>query len=146
MFNIKRIVIAVLALHMVHHHADAQSENRLNDYLFKNRILLIKATGTDTVSLVDKLNQNNDDLIARKLLVFLVDGNRVSGLYTPEGEMLVLTQAQLASLTDDNSVFLIGLDGGLKSAYPDLNVDAIFTEIDGMPMRRYEISNASDPN
>ena len=38
-----------------------------------------------------------------------------------------------------SKVILIGKDGGIKSRFDRLDLEAIFSDIDAMPMRQYEM-------
>ena len=54
-------------------------------------------------------------------------------------EFLSNTRARLGPRYD--KVILIGKDGGIKSRSNHLDLEAIFSEIDAMPMRQYEMQN-----
>ena len=48
-------------------------------------------------------------------------------------------------ITFNHSLFLIGKDGLVKKSYPfKINLEKIFSDVDKMPMRKYEIQMRKD--
>jgi hypothetical protein len=139
-FKTPNVVITALALLIaVHVSAIAESKNTLNDYWFSKRVVLVKTTALDAKALSSLLHEYSFELSDRRLVVFSIINEEVEGLFTPKNETLELSETQLKSLDAQNSVFLIGLDGSLKSSYQSLELDKIFADIDRMPMRRSEL-------
>ncbi|MFD1315410.1 DUF4174 domain-containing protein [Namhaeicola litoreus] len=119
----------------------------LNNYLWKNRVLLIISQDTNSGEFKEQmtiLKANKDDLEERKLVVLSVlpqafslgldelstweKGNEVFSRYNPKEESF--------------KVLLIGLDGGVKiSQNKPMMMDTLKQTIDRMPMRKSEIEN-----
>lgn len=116
----------------------------LDDYRWKNRLLLLVDATRDTDALKSQLNEltsNKEALRERDLLIFLLTPNAV---YTSDGNPSKLKAKTIYGSFDIPSGFagtlLIGKDGGakLKEAF-EVSAQEIFDLIDSMPMRRREM-------
>ncbi|MGB6152689.1 MAG: DUF4174 domain-containing protein [Pricia sp.] len=116
----------------------------LDDYQWKNRILLLVDETADTYALTSQLavlNADKEELADRDLLVFRVTPNAV---FASDATMTQLNPKELYAdydLKEDfKGVVLLGKDGGVKMREPfEVKAQRIFALIDGMPMRRREI-------
>lgn len=119
--------------------------NTLSQQRWKNRIVIFKTSQEEINAKAATLNQNSAALTERKLLIFAVSDDKTL-VFTKQGEFsettLVSLQEATSRLRNQNCI-LIGLDGGTKQIYEDLALKQIFADIDGMPMRRSELSNKS---
>ena len=104
----------------------------LNQYLWKNRIILTFADDEDHPDLIKlkaEMKENNCEILNRDLLHFHFSNDGKIGNHTT---------------TNDQSfrILLIGKDGGIKY---DLNRSIflihLFELIDSMPMRQYEMQH-----
>jgi len=120
----------------------------LDDYQWKNRILLLVDESAYTNALTSQLATLNADkkgLAERDLLVFRVTPDAV---FTSDATMTQLNPKALYAdydlKADFKGVVLLGKDGGVKMREPyEVKTQRIFALIDGMPMRRREIREST---
>jgi hypothetical protein len=121
--------------------ANGADMNKLGDYQWNNRLILIHAeeNSGDEVETLRKAQVGIDD---RDLIWFVNTG---SGLVSNQAAVSSRLESEVTGLLEENRlngrVLLIGKDGGIKSRESDLNLDAIFRRIDAMPMRAREMRN-----
>jgi len=128
------------------HTIKAQS---LDDYQWKNRILLLVDKSADTNALTSQLavlNADKKGLAERGLIVFRVTPNAV---FSSDGTMTKLNPQKLYGNfnleANFKGIVLLGKDGGVKMRDPfEVTRQRIFTLIDGMPMRKSEIRNSGE--
>ena len=113
--------------------------NNLGDYQWKNRLILVQAA-SETEGAVQTLKDAHAGIDDRDIIWFV-----------NTGEVLVSNQAKVSGCVEqdinelfakdppEDKVLLIGKDGGMKSREPGLDLDAIFRQIDAMPMRIREM-------
>ena len=123
------------------HQMNAQN---LNDYRWKNRVLILTDVAVDTEALKSQLQAFTADeeaLADRDLIIFLVTQNGVSDSNGKPSEMnAARLRKNLEIQNDFRGTVLIGKDGGVKMKKEfQVDPETIFTLIDGMPMRRAEI-------
>jgi hypothetical protein len=113
-----------------------QLEN-LSSLKWQHRIVVFNEPENQADALrVIKAQKNNIE--TRDIVWFMFSGDAVESNYV--GEMAggfadhIRDQYQLSA----GQVILIGKDGGLKSSFDGINLNAIFAAIDVMPMRRQE--------
>ena len=122
--------------------------NRLNDYQWKNRLVLVQAT-SENGSEIETLRSARAEIDDRDIVWFVNTGSDVvSNQKVVSGSLETDIKAVLDESRSYGRVLLIGKDGGIKSRESSLDLDAIFRRIDGMPMRIREMrtnrSSASD--
>ena len=106
--------------------------NELNQYLWKNRIILTFADNEDHADLIKlkvEMNENNCEILNRDLLHFH---------FSNDGKIGNLT------ITNDHSfrILLIGKDGGIKyESNRSVSLIQLFELIDSMPMRQNEMQH-----
>lgn len=116
----------------------------LNDFHWKNRLLLIKAQGQPELNpLMHQINYRQ--LSERKLLIFALIEDKSYQLL-PSGVMQrkpELDVALGARSIPNGSAILVGLDGGAKAEYKitQLSIEQITSTIDAMPMRQNELNS-----
>lgn len=123
----------------------AQGQKSLDEYTWKNRVLLILSSpNTSDVSkkqleLLGPLNSDFDD---RKLMVLQVSDEyyRVLNGKSPNRYLKSQLYNTYNSQGQDFQIVLIGLDGRLKlqQQWP-VKRNELFALIDGMPMRQAEL-------
>jgi hypothetical protein len=115
--------------------------NKLGDYQWKNRLILIHAE-ENSGNEVETLRTAQVGIDDRDLIWFVNTG---SGLVSNQAAVSSRLESEVTGLLEENRlngrVLLIGKDGGIKSRESDLNLDAIFRRIDAMPMRAREMRN-----
>lgn len=114
---------------------------KLSDYQWKNRIIILSDQEPDfsnAKEALETLSAFDKELKERDILIFLHrDGKRYDTNFK-----LVNTAIVKSIQKNFSGYFLIGKDGGIKSRKPyPIDPNAIFTLIDGMPMRRAEIKS-----
>lgn len=135
---------AVVALAMPLIAAAAADDNPLVAERWKTRPIVLVVPGNDDpllqrVQTTLKLTASREAFIDRDMVLYTV----VAGEGRRNGQLLSArrTQAMLKALdipvTAPPTFLLIGKDGGVKMTEgADVNLDAVFAEIDRMPMRR----------
>lgn len=123
------------------HQMNAQN---LDDYRWRNRVLILIDVSVDTEALQSQLQAFTADKEAledRDLIIFLVSENVVYNSNDKPSEMnAARLRKNLGIQHDFRGTVLIGKDGGVKMKKEfQVDPETIFTLIDGMPMRRAEI-------
>ncbi|GMG87643.1 DUF4174 domain-containing protein [Biformimicrobium ophioploci] len=126
-------LIAMLAYAPLSHCAE-----RLSDYQWQHRLLLIRAAGNEQ-PIRAALDANRDAIIERDLVWFLVGPDGIEGSASDTLGAGLLADI-LRTLGDTGGVVLIGKDGQVKARYPQLDLEAVFSRIDSMPMRKREMA------
>ncbi len=119
----------------------------LDDYQWKNRIILLVDASPDTDALQSQLAELTSDKKALKetdILIFRVTQDAV---YAADGSPSKLKAKRIYDDCDLDSDFkgtlLLGKDGGVKLNKPfEVSAQEIFDLIDGMPMRRREMRDS----
>ena len=115
-----------------------ENMRNLAELKWKNRIILIRQSGNPE-KLIATLKQAAVEIDDRDIIWFVLEGKRITSNYLFElsDELLSDIQSRLKSANED--ILLIGKDGGVKARYNRLDLNAIFREIDAMPMRIREM-------
>jgi hypothetical protein len=138
-------VIAVVALSVGGSQNERETTVDLNQYRWKNRLLLLFAPTRDHPrfdSLHGSLMTRKVDVADRDLVVFEV---LESGLSTLDTEPLdpgtaEMLREKFGVAEGSFSVILVGKDGGVKLDHQDhISLEEIFALIDAMPMRQEEM-------
>ena len=112
----------------------------LKEAAWQYRILIVEKTeAAEIESFKDTLSQNAKAIEERRLLVITIFDQNVLA-YT--GQIFEPSHIQAKELTNKlrgKKALLIGLDGGNKAVYDQLDLKTVFAQIDGMPMRRREL-------
>ncbi|MDT0594891.1 DUF4174 domain-containing protein [Glaciecola petra] len=115
----------------------------LNDYLYEYRVVVIQ--GSEQLAL-EWVNQryiaNKAGIIERKIKLLYLTNGKVLDIGEDKQDS-GLTLADVKPRMQDKALILIGLDGGTKSFYERFDLQMIFADIDGMPMRRAQLRRAS---
>ncbi|HSP30605.1 MAG TPA: DUF4174 domain-containing protein [Halomonas sp.] len=134
-------VFLTLMLSLVVLTAYGADMNRLSDYQWKNRVILVQAESGNTDAL-DMLQQAQPELDARDIAWFVKTGSDlVSNQNAVSSSLEKDIKDVLEDSRPDERVLLIGKDGGIKSRESSLDLEAIFSRIDSMPMRVREMRN-----
>lgn len=114
----------------------------LSAYQYQHRVVLIRQTENVKLSaLNEQIKQAQSGITERKLKILLLDDKLVFDITRGQENQVItrLSANELAKRMSDKTVILIGLDGGTKVFYNKVDFNAIFADIDGMPMRRAEL-------
>lgn len=113
--------------------------NRLDDYQWKNRLILVQAA-SENGGEIETLRSARAEIDDRDIVWFVNTGSDVvSNQKAVSGSLESDIKAVLDESRSYGRVLLIGKDGGIKSRESSLDLDAIFRRIDGMPMRIREM-------
>ena len=123
----------------------AQSEGlsmlqSLSSLQWKNRIIVLNEV-EDQVEVLRLLEKKQGEIKERDILWFVLDGYDVLSNYPGEMSSEFASRLRDQYQLNQDQVILIGKDGGLKSSFDGINLNAIFADIDAMPMRRQEMKN-----
>lgn len=119
-----------------------QSHNPLEDYRWKNRILLVSADEKSTDLLQTQLNKfrgEDADFTERKLIVINLNANpgKPSNEKTFDKNSIAAIRKAYDVPQQDFHLVLIGLDGGAKKSWQKpVEPTEIYRLIDAMPMRK----------
>ena len=124
--------------------SDERKLEHISQLVWENRVILIYPG--DEVNL-KKINYEalfkkfNDEIKERDILWFIIKGKEVLTNYpnTLSNDFIVNTKSKFQ--IEKYKILLIGKDGGVKAKGKDLNLDMLFEEVDGMPMRQQEIKS-----
>ena len=107
---------------------------------WKNRIVIINETENekDMLALLDKHAMEIDD---RDIIWFIFKQARVLTNYPGKLSEDFSNRTLERFDTRQSKVILIGKDGGIKSRYYRVDLEAVFSDIDAMPMRQNEMRN-----
>ncbi len=107
---------------------------------WKNRIILINASYNEENYLA-LLKKKSAEINDRHIIWFIINENEV--LTNFEGKLsenFLNNTLMKYGFTEGRSI-LIGKDGGIKSQLKFIDLETIFSKIDAMPMRQYEMKN-----
>lgn len=132
--------------------AGAKSNGQdLNDFKWKNRILIVKTLKSDSEKFDDQLNElknSNEEFNERKLVLFtmkkddfsLIDFTTGESGYS--GKVSESISKNILNQSSGFEIILIGLDGGIKLRQGEILLkEDLFRIIDAMPMRKNEMRN-----
>ena len=110
----------------------------LDSLEWKNRVVVINEIKNEDESL-QLLKAQVDEIDDRDIIWFIMkDDNAVSN-YSGQLSREFVSNMRERLGPVKGKVILIGKDGGIKSQSDYLNLEAIFSEIDAMPMRQLEM-------
>jgi hypothetical protein len=132
------LAILFLAFSTLAHGNESTMLDDLDSLQWKNRIVIINEAENekDILALLDEHTAGIDD---RDIIWFIFKQDSVSSNYP--GKLSDDFSSRTREKYDimRNKVILIGKDGGLKSRYNRFDPGAVFSDIDAMPMRQYEM-------
>lgn len=124
-------------------YARTVTDNPLESYLWKNRVLLLASTEAAGASMAAQLKQARAEIQERDIVWFVLAGE--ARLFTnaqetnPPEFVDSVHRRYFAESNTERSVLLIGKDGGVKETAETLELDRIFARVDAMPMRQAEL-------
>jgi len=137
-----RIVISILMFTTASSYGQALS---FEQFIWENRLVILYDDAVDTKTIQQQLAifQNQESELTDRKLIIIAS--------TPDGAYYLFKDGQLQSTAISNTEHLningtgfnfnlIGLDGGIKHRSQTIvSAKALFSMIDGMPMRRSEL-------
>lgn len=121
----------------------AQSSERpmltdLSSLQWQNRIIVVNEVA-DAEQAVSVLGNNAAGVTDRDLIWLVFDGSKAKTNYPGPLAPELKANTQESYQIKPGQVILIGKDGGVKSRLDQVDLDALFADIDAMPMRRNEM-------
>lgn len=119
---------------------NTEKNSHINDFKWSNRLLLVIDNPDIKISNLMKEYANSFKerefvIIFIKDKIISIDGEKVSNKMTKS----IFKKIQTIDL-DKHKFILIGKDGGIKNTYPrNRKIVDIFSDVDKMPMRQYEV-------
>ena len=113
--------------------------NHVNDFKWKNRLLVIR--NKNQKLLFEQIKKNKNKLIERDIAIIVLKGNNafIKNNLLPEKFFKSLNK-KIKHLDSSYEIILFGLDGKIKKIYEkNIDLNKVFLDIDKMPMRKYEI-------
>ena len=132
------VLFSILVFSMFAHAEGVPVLSDLVSLEWKNRVIVFNETKNEDVYL-KLLKEQVAEIDDRDIIWFIIKGDlalsNYSGRLSPE--FVSNMRERLGPVK--GKVILIGKDGGIKSQSDYLNLEAIFSEIDAMPMRQLEM-------
>lgn len=112
--------------------------SNLDSLEWKNRVVILNEIKNQDKSLL-LLKEQVAQIDDRDIIWFSIKDNLVLSNYKGDlsSEFVSKIREKFSHL--QNKVILIGKDGGIKSQSDYLNLEDIFSEVDSMPMRLFEM-------
>ena len=131
----------VMAIFMINNvSAESSSLEHIRELVWENRIILLQST-TDDQRNEAILKQYNEQIIDRDIIWFIVNDRGVVTNYDGFVSSDFITKVKSDYPINRDKVLLIGKDGGIKARNRSLDIEYLFTKIDGMSMRQQEMRN-----
>ena len=113
--------------------------NHINELKWKNRVLVIvndrKYDFSKNIILFKKEIDERDFII-----IYLKGENSLINEKKMSKSFSESILRKIKGINNNHSLFLIGKDGLVKKSYPfKINLEKIFSDVDKMPMRKYEM-------
>ena len=112
--------------------------SNLDSLEWKNRVVILNEIKNQDKSL-QLLKEQVAQIDDRDIIWFSIKDNLVLSNYKGDLSSEFVTKIREKFSHLQNKVILIGKDGGIKSQSDYLNLEDIFSEVDSMPMRLFEI-------
>jgi hypothetical protein len=134
-----RTLIILLVLIQIMFLGKSLANINLGEYRYQNRLVLINLDSlTGRERLQNKIDSHTEALRERRIVILATKGLIASELF-PDDKSVNINTSELHRLLLEKPVALIGLDGGVKARYSDVDIQQLFADIDSMPMRKLEI-------
>ena len=107
---------------------------------WQQRIILVNNL-QDPQSVLTLFEQNKTEIKERDIIWFVFSGDEAHTNYQGalSGDFIAKTRASYQ--LESGKIMLIGKDGGVKFLLDRMDLEAIFKEIDAMPMRQNEMQH-----
>ena len=116
-----------------------KSINHLSDLKWKNRVLVVVTNEKEEIK--DLIKSHNIQLNEREFVVIQLDDEKAFIDYTQMSKRFSQSiLKKVKNIPQEVYFVLIGKDGKIKNVFSkDTGVNEIFSEVDKMPMRIYEM-------
>jgi len=128
---------------------ECYSQN-LENHKWNNRVLIVKTSNIKSEIYLTQLKEfqnSNDQLKERKLIIYKIKNDEFSSINyitnkTIYGKVSKKINEKILNENQNFELVLIGLDGNIKFKRNEiLTKEDLFSIIDSMPMRNYELKN-----
>lgn len=137
----KRIVLVPILLFSMFSQAEGEPVlSDLDSLEWKNRVVIVNETNKQDESrrlLAEQVAEIDD----RDIIWFIIKEDLALTNYSGRLSREFVSNMRERLGPMQGKVILIGKDGGIKSQSDYLDIEAIFSEIDAMPMRQFEMRN-----
>lgn len=107
---------------------------------WENRVIVINETQHEEQVLA-LLEKHTAEINERDIVWFIINEAQILTNYSGRLSEDLVNSVRERYGTGQGKVILIGKDGGIKSRLDRVDLEAIFSRIDAMPMRQYEMQN-----
>ena len=116
-----------------------KSINHLSDLKWKNRVLVVVTNEKEEIK--DLITNHNNELNEREFLVIQLDDEKAFIDYTKMSKRFSQSiLKKVKNISQEVYFVLIGKDGRIKNLFSkNTGMNEIFSEVDKMPMRIYEM-------
>ena len=132
------VLISILIFSMFAQAEGVPVLSDLDSLEWKNRVVVIKETKNQDESL-QLLKEQVAEIDDRDIIWFIIKDDLALTNYLGRLSREFVSNMRERIGLVQGKVILIGKDGGIKSQSDYLNLEAIFSEIDAMPMRQLEM-------
>ena len=133
--------IILISIFIFNTFVQAESLPKLSDLdslEWKNRVVILNEIKNQDKSL-QLLKEQVAQIDDRDIIWFSIKDNLVLSNYKGDLSFEFVSKIREKFSHLQNKVILIGKDGGIKSQSDYLNLEDIFSEVDSMPMRLFEM-------
>lgn len=130
--------ILLLCFSLSAHSTEPSKLSDLRLLQWKNRIILVNNLHNPHAVLA-LFEQNKKEINERDIIWFVFTGDEIHTNYQGalSGDFIAKTRGSYQ--LESGKIMLIGKDGGVKFLLDRMDLEAIFSEIDAMPMRQNEM-------
>lgn len=130
--------ILLLCFSLSAHSTEPSKLSDLRLLLWKNRIILVNNLDNQQAVLA-LFDHNKSEINERDIIWFVFSGDEAHTNYQGALSDDFIAKTRNSYQLEPGKIMLIGKDGGVKFLLDRMDLEAIFTEIDAMPMRQNEM-------
>ena len=134
------LLFPILVFSMFAHAEGVPVLSDLDSLEWKNRVIVVNETKNEDEYL-KLLKEQVAEIDDRDIIWFIIKDDLALTNYSGQLSRELVSNMRERLGPVKGKVILIGKDGEIKSQADYLNLEAIFSEIDAMPMRQFEIRN-----
>lgn len=112
----------------------------LSPLKWKNRIIVVN-TVNNKDSILKRFEQHAAEINERDIVWFIMQNGTVDTNFNGDIADDFVSNTTQKYKIEQGKVILLGKDGAIKSIRGSINLEAIFSEIDMMPMRKIEMQS-----
>jgi hypothetical protein len=132
--------ILLLCFSLSVHSAEPEKLFDLRLLQWKNRIILVNNLRNQQAVLA-LFDNNKTEINERDIIWFVLTGDEAHTNYQGTLSDDFITKTRMSYQLESGKIMLIGKDGCVKFLLDRMDLEAIFTEIDAMPMRHNEMQH-----